>query len=1264
MAKTIVDEVMKFSIVVNGNEAQKELYDLEKSTRDLTASNKEYRAEKIKLESQNKKDSSEYKKLTSLITQNNKKLALGKARMKELREEIGVSSLTMRQLKTRVKELNLELYNMGAKSPGRNRLISELKEVNAQIDKLKIKSKSTSLSIGGIANGFNKYAALGASAIATLTGVVLSAQKLIDFNGKLSDSMANVRKTTGFTNEEVEDLTKNFGLFQTRTSRINLLKIAEEGGRIGIAKDEIADFVSVMDKAVVALSDSFPGGVEETASKLGKLKLLFKETKKQSVDKAYNAIGSAINDLGAEGVASEKNIANFATRVGSLPEALKPTIADALALGAAFEENGIQAEIAGRAYSILLNQAAEESEKFAEVMGLTNAEVKVLINDDPLEFLIKFAKGLKGMNAIDTANTLKYLGVQADGANKVLGALSNNTDRFIDLMNLSNKSMADGTSLVNEYNIKNNNFAAVLDKIGKKLRGAFASGVISDGLKSLVTGFGKLLGVVKDADKAFSDQTKQLAKNVQESNKLAASGQRLLSEYNSLRKEGVEPTTESKHRLEEITLQLKDRFGDSVIEINKETGALELNTAAVKEQILAKRLAADEASAALVSQFVGAKEEEERLRNQLNQDKNNLATRERLSKAAGFTPRSSSRRSTSSKANRSPEVQAEIEATNTLNSTQERLNAILLRQFDIRAKLRENNVDVDEATNLFNPIAKPTSTTPTGGGGGNSFTPVSDTDTGKTKNRKVLLDYTRETEDLRLALISDSFRKEIEIQKAAHARKIEDLQSQKTTGEDNSAAINAEINKQIELQQQVHNNKLGAIYEQGIADKYGSVQESYETQKAFRLAAHEAEYAALGNNEKAKEDLDKKFQTEELKRDEAHLNQLLDNLQELRDAGEFGSIDMSLLTPEQVASFEKIVEEVKLKIAEIIAAKAGLSGGGDTESEISAQKVLDEEAGSLDIFGFSASDWQLTFDHLDGTAEKILAVQTAVQGMANIWKAYSSQIQKLNQADYNKFAQLQDRKKAKLDSNLEKGFINERQYNEGVRAIEEETARKKAELEYKQAKAEKEQGIASAIINTSLAIMQAYAQLGPIGGTIAAVLIGTLGALQIATIAKTPLPAKGYEEGYYGTMPIRRQQDGKVYNASYGGNPSTQLVDSPKYFLAGEGGKDFPEMIIDGKAFKQFDPGFKDALYREIARVKGYESGYYSSETKAPSFDAENRTDESSQALMMVLGKTNELLTDLQENGIVALLARTTKNAKAMRDDIKDYEKLRNKNKR
>ena len=467
MAKRIVDEEMRFSIIVNGNEAQKELYELEKSTRDLTKRNNELKAARAKLFREGKRGSAEYKKLSAEINQNSDALRKNKNRMSALQDEIGLTGLSMKQLRQRASKLRVQLDHMVPGSARYNKFNADLKKTNARLSELKAKSRGAASGLGSLADRFNRYAALGASFIATLTGIVFSIQQIIDYNGKLSDAQSDVMKTTGMTKKEVDELAKSFGLLKTRTSRIDLLKIAEEGGRIGILKEEIGDFVDVMNKAAVALGDSFPGGVEEVASKLGKLKILFKETKNLSVEEAYNSIGSAINDLGADGVATEGNIADFATRLGSLPDAIKPNISEALALGAAFEESGVMSEIAGRGYSIALKTAAENSDKFARVMGVSTKEVEKMINANPLEFMIQFSKGLKGMNATDTANTLKYLGLNADGTNKIFGALSNNTDLFRTRLDLSSKSMKEATSLTAEYDIKNNNLAATIEKIGK-----------------------------------------------------------------------------------------------------------------------------------------------------------------------------------------------------------------------------------------------------------------------------------------------------------------------------------------------------------------------------------------------------------------------------------------------------------------------------------------------------------------------------------------------------------------------------------------------------------------------------------------------------------------------------------------------------------------------------------------------------------------------------------------------------------------------------
>jgi len=115
MAKTVLDEDMRFNLIVNGNAAQKELYELEQNVRSLNDENKNYRAEQAKLVKQNLKGSDAYKNLSAEIRKNNKELKQSKNRMVLLQKEIGVTSLTMRQLQSRSRALKLELSQMGEK---------------------------------------------------------------------------------------------------------------------------------------------------------------------------------------------------------------------------------------------------------------------------------------------------------------------------------------------------------------------------------------------------------------------------------------------------------------------------------------------------------------------------------------------------------------------------------------------------------------------------------------------------------------------------------------------------------------------------------------------------------------------------------------------------------------------------------------------------------------------------------------------------------------------------------------------------------------------------------------------------------------------------------------------------------------------------------------------------------------------------------------------------------------------------------------------
>ena len=123
--------------------------------------------------------------------------------------------------------------------------------------------------------------------------------------------------------------------------------------------------------------------------------------------------------------------------------------------------------------------------------------------------------------------------------------------------------------------------------------------------KNIVEATTSLLGFLTTSEDA-NEVSFQSAKANRD---LANSSQALLDEYESLVKDGIEPTKEEKEKLDLITIKLKNRLGESVVAIDKETGALTLNTKAVREQIKLKRFASDQEAATLASRLKGIQDE-------------------------------------------------------------------------------------------------------------------------------------------------------------------------------------------------------------------------------------------------------------------------------------------------------------------------------------------------------------------------------------------------------------------------------------------------------------------------------------------------------------------------------------------------------------------------------------------------------------------------------------------------------------------------------
>ena len=279
--------------------------------------------------------------------------------------------------------------------------------------------------------------------------------------------------------------------------------MATAGGKLGIAKEDIKDFVVEMDKANIALGDSWEGGADKIAEEIGRIALSYEETKNQPIAKSISEIGSALNELAADGASSESNIADFMNRLGSLPPSMKPPINTILGLGAALEESSIKAEIGSSGISKFFRVAGTNVEAFADVMQRPVQEVKDLINSNPAEFFLQFSEGLKAYNATDVTQILDKLKLNDNEVQRVIGAATEKSERFREVIEKSNQAFKERTSLQIEFDKVNNNSAAVYEKLQRKISELFTSETFARFLNSSITALSLFLGVNEKAENSL-----------------------------------------------------------------------------------------------------------------------------------------------------------------------------------------------------------------------------------------------------------------------------------------------------------------------------------------------------------------------------------------------------------------------------------------------------------------------------------------------------------------------------------------------------------------------------------------------------------------------------------------------------------------------------------------------------------------------------------------------------------------------------------------
>lgn len=366
MARNTVSQATVVT-TVNGQQAEKQLTVLSKKAADLRQRMDE--ANKAGDQVTFNKLDKELKKVESQSRQ------FAKAAFSVDKVLKNLSTSTIGDLKKTLRELNRQMNAPGIKRGSKeyDEYVKKIRAVNDEIKSINQEKYSQQ-------GFFSRMSGSAAMSIAAITGVTLSVSDLIEKNNQLEDSASNLKSLTGLNDNAIAYLTDQAKELSTQAT--------DTGMRVRDSADEILNAYTIVGSNKPELL-----GNEEDLNNVTKYALMLKVASKDisSTSEAAEALAISLNQYSAGAdqaerytnalaASAQKGAANVATQTASLKNAgvamaqANVSFESSLALIQTLAEKGIKGEVAGTGLKKLfltLQTGADDTNP--KIVGLTTA---------------------------------------------------------------------------------------------------------------------------------------------------------------------------------------------------------------------------------------------------------------------------------------------------------------------------------------------------------------------------------------------------------------------------------------------------------------------------------------------------------------------------------------------------------------------------------------------------------------------------------------------------------------------------------------------------------------------------------------------------------------------------------------------------------------------------------------------------------------------------------------------------------------------------
>lgn len=587
----IEEDIVRTHIQTTGfKETQEGILQTQRQIQEYKKELEDLKYQRTMLVAAGKKESNEYKNIDNRIKELNGSLTQQKAKYETLMGALNMSAMSFNQLKKCASELKKELNSVSKTvDPERwNRLNNQLKNVQQQMNKVRSGMRNASAEFGKgqsiFARAFGSVKKFGPLAILT-SAVASAAQKVKQFVAEsipafreYDDKLADVMKTTGLTKSETELLSKSLKRIDTRTSQNELLDLARVAGKLGLSdKVDVEGFVRAADKINVALSEDLGGNAEEALNQVGKLVDIFNIKQQFGIENSMIRVGSTINELGAASTANEGYIVEFTKRLAGVAPSANISIQNVMGYGATLDQFGQQCETAGTAMSQAITGMFKRTEVYARIANMSLKDFTELLNQDANAAFIAFLKGLKNNNAgmVDLVKNLNDLKMDGTRSVQIIGALAENVDALEQQQKLANKAFSDGTSIIDEFNTKNNTAQARYEKFQKTLQNIkvqIGSALVPtlDALHSLISAISSdSVELLQGEFEMYKKTSSEIANKKQRVEELTATYEQLRGKSNL--------NAEQQNILNDTVKQLGEICPEAITKYNQYGEAIEIN---------------------------------------------------------------------------------------------------------------------------------------------------------------------------------------------------------------------------------------------------------------------------------------------------------------------------------------------------------------------------------------------------------------------------------------------------------------------------------------------------------------------------------------------------------------------------------------------------------------------------------------------------------------------------------------------------------------